>query len=219
MPHSARISLPALAILFASCGMALVGPAGCAGSDRPKAFADIIIKQPLDDGSGPAPINLDAAPRVPMCNLGPEGGVCACADEPLLVDPPNIYFVLDRSLSMAQLNKWANIQAVIAKLFIALGPRASVGATVFPDPRADGCTPGIQVFAPQRGDNPAGTPGPTEAALITVLSRIPAGGGTPTAVTLSELLPTLRTLAGKTYVILATDGGPNCNGSAQCGVT
>ncbi|MDP9001259.1 MAG: VWA domain-containing protein, partial [Myxococcota bacterium] len=62
-------------------------------------------------------------------------------------------------------------------------------------------------------------PGPTEAALITVLSRIPAGGGTPTAVTLSELLPTLRALAGKTYVILATDGGPNCNGSAQCGVT
>jgi hypothetical protein len=151
-----------------------------------------------------------------MCNIGPEGGVCACVDQPLLVEAPNIYFVLDRSGSMAQLNKWANIQFVLQKLVVALGPRASVGAAVFPNPSEDGCSPGVQVFRPQRGDAPAGTPGPTEAALITVLSRIPAAGGTPTAATLSSLLLNLKSLPGKTFVVLATDGGPNCNANANC---
>jgi hypothetical protein len=142
--------------------------------------------------------------------------VCACADEPLIVDVPNIYFVLDRSGSMAQFGKWTSVQLALETLIIALGPRASMGAAVFPDPNGDGCSPGIEVFAPHQGDAPAGTGGPIEAALITVLSRIPASGGTPTAATLSALLPNLKSLRGKTYVILATDGGPNCNVGAQC---
>jgi hypothetical protein len=172
----------------------------------------------VGDAGAPPVINLDGAPYVPMCNLGPEGGVCACADEALLGDAPNIYFVLDRSGSMNEMNKWVNIQLVLGKLTVALGPRASVGAAVFPDPNSDGCSPGIEVFAPHRGDAPAGTPGPIEAQLITVLSRSPAAGGTPTAVTLSGLLPRLTALPGKTYVILATDGGPNCNANANCPV-
>jgi hypothetical protein len=211
-----RRSPRALIVPLVACGLALVLPPGCGGSNRPSSFADFVIMQPPAGDSGPAPIDLGGPPHVPMCNLGPNGGVCACADEPLLVDAPNIYFVLDRSGSMAALNKWANIQIVLEKLVIALGPRASVGAAVFPDPNSDGCTPGIQVFRPQRGDAPAGAPGPTAAALTTVLSRIPAAGGTPTALTLSSLLPTLRGLAGKTYVVLATDGGPNCNANAIC---
>ncbi len=155
---------------------------------------------------------------MPMCSLGPEGGVCACADEPLAIDPPNIYFVLDRSGSMNELNKWTNIQIVLEDLVIGLGPRATVGAAVFPDPADDGCVPGVEVFPPTVGDRPAGALGPTGAALVTVLSEIPANGGTPTAATLSSLLPRLMSLPGKTYVILATDGGPNCNPNAVCDV-
>jgi hypothetical protein len=151
-----------------------------------------------------------------MCNLGPEGGVCACVDQPLLGDAPTIYFVLDRSGSMLELNKWSNIQAVLEKLVVALGPRASVGAAVFPDPKEDQCAPGVQVFPPHRGDAPAGTPGPTADTLATVLHKIPAAGGTPTATTLSALLARLTGLSGKTFVILATDGGPNCNSNAMC---
>lgn len=175
-------------------------------------------------GSSGGVLVIDASANPPTCNLGPEGGVCACADEPLLVDVPNLYFVLDRSGSMGELDKWVNVQLVLENLTISLGPRASVGAAVFPNPAVrpnvvpapDQCMTGLEVLPPQQGDAPAGTPGPAEARLINVLSRIPAWGGTPTAATLQSLLPRLTSFPGKTYVILATDGGPNCNATAVC---
>ena len=199
--------------------IALASSLGCGSSDVAQGYGGYV---PQGD-AGPTPgFTFGAAPPVPMCSLGPEGGVCACADEPLAVDAPNIYFVLDRSGSMGEVNhelsKWSNVQLVLEHLFIALGPRANVGAAVFPNPAEDQCPPGVEVFAPRPGDSPAGTPGPTEAALITVLSHISASGGTPTATTLSSLLGRLTSLPGKTYVILATDGGPNCNGTANCTV-
>jgi hypothetical protein len=48
------------------------------------------------------------------------------------------------------------------------------------------------------------------------LNRVGALGGTPTAATFSGLASTLKALPGKTYVIFATDGGPNCNGNLTC---
>ncbi len=41
-------------------------------------------------------------------------------------------------------------------------------------------------------------------------------GGTPTAATLTALQPTLSALPGRTIVVLATDGAPNCNLAANC---
>jgi len=152
------------------------------------------------------------------CNLGPEGGVCACVDQPLLGDPPNLYFVLDRSGSMQEDGKWPTIITVLGSLVVALGPRANVGAAVFPDPHSNNCAPGIEVAPLRRGDAPAGTAGPTATALLTELGSLSANGGTPTAATLQALAPALAKLSGKTYVILATDGGPNCNAAANCDV-
>ncbi|MEO6420866.1 MAG: VWA domain-containing protein, partial [Polyangiaceae bacterium] len=80
------------------------------------------------------------------------------------------------------------------------------------------CDPGIEVFAPQRGDSPAGTGGPTAVGLITS-TNVPASGGTPTAATIRGLTGRLSTLPGKTFAILATDGGPNCNMAATCDAT
>jgi len=202
---------------LAACALALV--AGCGSPEAPPDYAGFVPRPALGaDGGSTSGFDLGGSPRVPMCSLGPEGGVCACADEPLAIDPPNIYFVLDRSGSMNELNKWTNVQLVLERLTIGLGPRASFGAAVFPSPAFDGCSPGIEIFPPTVGDRPAGSPGPTEAALITVLSQIPASGGTPTGATFSSLLPRLSSLRGKTYVILATDGGPNCNANAACDV-
>jgi hypothetical protein len=98
---------------------------------------------------------------------------------------------------------------------IKLGPRANFGAAVFPDPSQDGCAPGTQIMGMRAGDSPPGSIGPTTALFLTV-SNIPANGGTPTASTLQGFVPVLKGLGGRTFVILATDGGPNCNPYLNC---
>lgn len=171
-----------------------------------------------DGGASDGGISLlgDASPIIKNCGVGPDGGVCACADEPLALDPPTLYFVLDRSGSMTELNKWSTVRNVLENVAVQLGGRAAFGAAVFPDPSMDGCTVGRPVFGPAAGDALNGVPGPVDRALLYTLGHIGASGGTPTAATLQALLPTLKGIKGKTYVVLATDGGPNCNLNASC---
>jgi hypothetical protein len=200
-------------------GVALA-PAGCGVSPRPaplSGFTSGTSSPPLGDG-GSSSFFVDGNVPVPTCNLGPDGGVCACADQTLqIVDPPNIYFVLDHSGSMGDGNptKWQTVVDVIYRLFVDLGPRATFAVTGFPSD--DECGPGIEVFPPRQGDAPAGTGGPNATTLIRVLGAIGPLGGTPTAATLDALPTRLQSLPGKTYVVLATDGGPNCNPNAVCG--
>jgi hypothetical protein len=181
--------------------------------DEPSAFDAGAAAAPSLIGTTPAPI--------PSCGVGPDGGVCACADEPLVLDPPTLYFVLDRSSSMNDGGKWSTVRGVLAKLVPALGPRVKLGAAVFPDPAQGGCAPGRQVFpgtsgAPVQGDGVFGSAGPVDRALISTLDGIPAAGGTPTAASLGAVLARAKTFGGKAYVVLATDGGPNCDEDAAC---
>lgn len=119
---------------------------------------------------------------------------------------------------MAEGNKWSTIINVLGQLVVDLGPRVKIGAAVFPNTRTnlDECGPGLEVFAPTQGDTPPGWLGPTGVALLTTLGHLSPFGATPTAVTLKALQPQLQALPGKTYVVLATDGGPNCNPTAAC---
>jgi hypothetical protein len=174
---------------------------------------------PLSDGPMPEAGISDAVKfgetYVPACNAG-DLGVCACTELDAFSDAPNLYFILDRSGSMGDENKWTTVRIVTAQVAKSLGPRANFGAAMFPDPTSsDSCAPGKQVMSVRPGDFPAGTQGPTTSLLLSVTSAGP-GGGTPTAATLTSLLPTLRSLTGKTFVILATDGGPNCDPLANC---
>ncbi len=177
-----------------------------------------------DAGTGnpdaPPNFDFDGAPKPRACDLGPEAGVCTCLDVPILVDVPNIYFVLDRSGSMQQSNKLETVKVVVARAALKLGPRINVGFAAFPDPynTSDGCTPGREMMAVRGGDAPSGTVGPTYVTLVNTLLMLSAQGGTPTARTLSALLPRVTGLSGRTYVILATDGGPNCDDTTSCAV-
>ncbi len=195
----------------------------------PSTSAPVLGSSGLVDAgrSSPAPTDAggslisDAGPVIASCGTGPDGGVCACVDEPLNLDPPTLYFVLDRSGSMNDGNKWGTIRSVIGKLVTSIGPRAKFGAAVLPDPKVDGCQPGGPVWpqfgvAPLQGDGMPGAPGPKDASLISTLQGLSANGGTPTAATLEALLPRLKGWGGKMAVVFATDGGPNCNAGAQC---
>jgi hypothetical protein len=175
----------------------------------------------LPDTHGPdaGPDVTFAETGVPTCTAGSGLSVCDCTELSFLSDVPNLVFALDRSGSMADMNKWTTIRKVIAGIMTDLGPRAAFGVAMFPDPNAtDGCAPGAMYMSVRQGDTPAGTQGPTTTTALKVTSA-PPGGGTPTAVTLQNLLPTLKKLSGRTFVILATDGGPNCNAAANCGVS
>jgi von Willebrand factor type A domain len=160
----------------------------------------------------------DSSASTPTCALGPNGNVCACVDQPLLGQVPNLYFVLDRSGSMNDENKWGTIVQVVTQVVLALGPRINVGIAVFPSPAggANTCLAGIPVVPLSPGGARAGELGPTANEILNTLGRVGAQGGTPTASTLVGLLSLLKTFSGKTYVVLATDGGPNCNTNAEC---
>jgi hypothetical protein len=196
--------------------LAIALDVACGAGSRPPPLGDQLVDGgTVSDDGGPV-LTGDGGLVERSCGVGPDGGVCACADETLLGDPPTLYYVLDRSGSMNDLNKWTTVRGVLEKIMVALGPRARVGAAVFPDPKQDACAPGVEVFPPARGDSPAGTPGPNDLALAAKLSPITAYGGTPTAATLKKLAPAIEAIGGKTYVVLATDGGPNCDAAASC---
>ena len=196
--------------------------AACGSSAPPRTLGDEPPLGGLDAGAdGAGSLISDAGPIIQSCGKGPDGGVCACVDEPLALDPPTLYFALDRSGSMNDGNKWNTIRSVLAKLVTSLGQRAKFGAAVLPDPQQDNCVAGGPVWpmfgvAPLQGDGTLNTPGPRDSSLIETLNGIDANGGTPTAATLSALLPKLQHWGGKTYVVFATDGGPNCNATANC---
>ena len=200
-------------------GASAIGAGGGCGNEPP--LPSLLADRPIDASSSVDATASFAEPATapPMCNLGPEGGVCACVDQPLVVDAPTMYFALDTSGSMSDDNKWRSVQLVVGNLVTAIGPRAKFGAATFPNERStagDGCALGTEVFAPTEGDPLAGTEGPTAQSLLSVLGAIPARGGTPTAAPLASLTPHLLALPGTTYLILATDGGPNCDAAVAC---
>jgi len=208
-------------LAIASLCIAIVPP-GC-GEARPPLLgsefgpASQSGAAPDGGGDGASPtLDFDSGAG-PICPKSADGGTCGCLDLPLLGDAPNLYFVLDRSGSMTDSNKWDTIRIVVTEVMRKLGPRGRFGAAVFPDPRQDQCAPGIEVMAPMFGDVPAGTYGAT-TSTFNLSTKFVASGGTPTAGTLAHLRNRLTSLPGKTFVILATDGGPNCDDNITCTV-
>jgi hypothetical protein len=154
--------------------------------------------------------------------------ICGDQEIPAISDPPNVYFIVDRSGSMSDLlpgsaySKYENARIAISIMLRAVGHRVNYGAAVFPAyANPSGCAPGMEVFPTEAGDPPsyaaAGLNGPVLQALLSRLGGTAPAGGTPTAVTLEDLEPTVFGLSGKkTYVVLMTDGAPNCNPALNC---
>ncbi|CAN5269134.1 hypothetical protein BH09MYX1_BH09MYX1_64110 [soil metagenome] len=194
----------------AAASMALGLIAAC-GSERPPPLGDPKLAY---DASAVDAGYFDGSTPPPTCDLGPDYGVCACSEVRLLGDVPNLYFVLDRSGSMIENDKWKTVRVVVVQTVTRLGPRVNVGAAIYPSDQS--CGAGKEVLSTRPGDSPAGVFGPTANALATA-TAVPELGGTSTSSTLAGLTSKITKLTGKTFVILATDGAPNCNPGAVCG--
>jgi hypothetical protein len=195
--------------------MALV--AGC-GSERPPPAGASATGGTVGGGAtsgGGFSADGGTGTKPPGCGQKDDGSFCDCVDVPLFGEPPNMYFVLDRSGSMGDQDKWSQVRVVVAQILRGLGPRANFGATVFPGFEPSSCAVAKEVLPISPGDPPGSTDGPTTKRLLATTSSAPSGG-TPTAQALRATLDSLRNVKGKTFVILATDGGPNCNASAAC---
>ncbi len=136
----------------------------------------------------------------------------------------NVLIVLDRSGSMYDMgpfgsgvDRWTPAVMAINTATSALEDRIQFGLMLFPGNVAvDQCSAGMVRVAC----------GPMNASSIMAeLSGDPSalvGGGTPIAASLMAARTALASLEGDSYVLLVTDGAPNCNGAldgASCRCT
>ena len=148
-----------------------------------------------------------------------DAGLCACKE--VKQRGTTFYIVLDRSSSMSDIvapateTKWVLIRRALFDRTIGvlrpLDTRIAVGLSVFPgdDGLSAGCSVGRELMPLTQGED--FTYNKMEAILN---SQVPSGA-TPTAATLKVLAENLSTLPKPVYVLLATDGGPNC-GDTTC---
>ncbi len=193
------------------------------GADHPPVF-----ELPAGGGSAVGD-DIPGNGGLTLSEGGMESALCGSQEIKAVSDPPNLYFVVDRSGSMLDIlpgspySKYENARIAISVMLRAVGHRVQYGAAVYPALlNHDGCAPGLQVFPTQAGDPPSfaakGQNGPVLARLLSKLGSLVPNGGTPTAATLRDLEPTIVALKGKkTYVVLMTDGAPNCNLELTCG--
>lgn len=165
----------------------------------------------------------------------PEDG--SCGGTTLLGSqiPINLLVVLDRSGSMDStpdgfsVNKWDAIRDALGGALAARQDRLTVGLEVYPHDANEeiplACDPDVCCTTPSDfGDAVVVPLAAGESAvptIVTTLEDMGPGGGTPTAAALSLALEYFdsaqgQALQGDRFVLLATDGGPNCNADNDC---
>jgi hypothetical protein len=165
-------------------------------------------------------------------NAAGEGGGCGKTD--VAAEPPHVsvLLVVDKSSSMSGTpsgftdDKWTALGAALGEALDAARDQVSFGLDFFPfgddrDPMATVETCDM----PTTSDIlvPVG-PGTRTVPLIEdALSDYSPAGGTPTAAALARALEYFTNgdgaaLDGERYVLLATDGGPNCNADLDCDI-
>jgi len=155
---------------------------------------------------------------------GGEGGG-ACGGEEVTADPvaANVLFVIDKSASMDAVpdgftdSKWDTLVASLGTALTAVQNDIQMGLKLYPTGDAE-----EDVCAVETGVEVDVMPGDTGLPEIQdVLDGTSPSGQTPTAVTLELALEYFTTgagseLDGQGFVVLATDGGPNCGSDDRC---
>jgi hypothetical protein len=141
---------------------------------------------------------------------GPGGIKCGEMAFDLKRAPADLLVVLDRSGSMEQVvtgvtgSKWSNVTSAINDTLMATDNTLGWGLKIFPSPGGCAVADGAEVpLAPHNYMPIAGA----------IQPMIP-NGNTPTAAAINKSVAYLKSLTTQTvkYMVLATDGEPNCAG-------
>jgi hypothetical protein len=207
-PWSTRVVLASS--LLASLGAAI---AACSSTPNPPGLTSASASASGTGAGGDTFLGTGGGNTPPP----PDAGfLCGQLITQVHKDPPNVYFVLDTSGSMATpvgvSTRFSLVHGAAVDLVQNLGGLLNVGAALFPlaVTQDDSCHAGGEVLPVTPGDM-------LDINTFSQLTDASPFGGTPTAATLEALYPTLTALPGRTIVVLATDGGPNCDADAMCG--
>jgi hypothetical protein len=125
--------------------------------------------------------------------------------------PADLLVVLDRSGSMEEMvagvtgTKWSNVTSAINDTLMATDATLGWGLKIFPSP--GGCAVADGAEVPLAAHNFT----PISGAITPMIP----GGNTPTAAAITKSVTYLKSLTTQTvkYMVLATDGEPNCGGA------
>jgi hypothetical protein len=213
--------LTRLALVVAAAGSASAAAGACGG--------DPSLAPPLTSGasSGEGGSMFVGSATVTTGPPSPDAsGYCGDEVHQIVSNAPNLVFVFDASGSMGTPSgtstRYGLVQTAAISLVRTLGPLINVGVARFPvfATEADQCHAGELVMPVKAGDgtNADGSDGPTTTEFVAASSTSPSGG-TPLAATLRALEAPLSFVPGNTALVLATDGGPNCNDEITCGAS
>jgi von Willebrand factor type A domain len=131
-------------------------------------------------------------------------------------------FVVDRSGSMSQplvmgepRDRWSTLYEALGQTLPRFEASMELGALIFPRVPASGALASAQACDQLPGDGLDVSPARNNATtLLRAVALFPPGGATPTAAAIGRATRYIaahevRGLAQ--YIVLATDGGPNCN--------
>lgn len=161
---------------------------------------------------------------------------CGSSSVEATVKTVNMMLVIDKSGSMASgldgteegmPSKWSGMQTALAQALAKVQDDINFGMVLFPAVRAADALPTEYEMActVDEGSAAVDVPITSGAAAVTAISSqlkaTKPAGGTPTAKALKAAYDYFVTGEGATkpgdnYVLLATDGGPNCNASNAC---
>lgn len=161
-----------------------------------------------------------------------DGGALNCGETKLEAAPPivNVLLVVDRSSSMSfepsgfGTTRWNALKAGLEAAVDAAKARVSFGIDFFPSTGSSGAATTDACQTPQGSEvlvpiEPGESAAPKIADALADNPPPESGASTPTAAALRHALAYFTEgagadLDGERYVLLATDGGPNCNASA-----
>jgi hypothetical protein len=164
--------------------------------------------------------------------MGGEGGGCGQTDLAAQPPPVSILLVVDKSSSMTGTpsgfseDKWTALGAALGEALDAADDGVAFGLDFYPfgDDR-DPMAPVEMCDMPSSADIlvPIGPGASTVPSITDALSDYQPAGGTPTAAALARALEYFTngdgaSIEGERYVLLATDGGPNCNPDLECDI-